>query len=93
MRYRAKVDVNQAEIVAALRKVGRSVIHLSTLGKGIPDLLVSNGSEMWLVEVKNPDVKGYKNEYTEDQKDFYIKWKGKPIVTVYTVDEAIEKTT
>lgn len=30
----ARVDQNQAEIVAALRKAGASVQHLHTIGKG-----------------------------------------------------------
>lgn len=40
MRRATRTDINQAEIVAALRNVGTAVQHLHTLGKGTLDLLV-----------------------------------------------------
>ncbi len=92
MRYRAQVDNNQKEIVDALRKAGRQVIILSTLGGGVPDLLVSSPSEMWLMEVKNPDIKDHKREFTPAQHEFRALWRGKPIITVYDAEQAIEAT-
>lgn len=89
---RPQVDNNQKEIVAALRKAGRQVVILSAVGKGVPDLLVSNPDEMWLMEVKNLNVKDHKHEFTPAQHEFMALWRGKPILTVYTPEQAIEAT-
>ena len=53
-----RVDANQAELVQTLRACGLHIVHLHTLGKGVPDLLVSGYRrqservEALLVEVK-----------------------------------------
>ena len=86
MRLRAKVDLNQREIVDALRRVGRSVLLLHQLGKGIPDLLVGNGEENFLVEVKLG-----KGELTPDQIEFHAQWRG-PVVVARSAEEAIRLT-
>jgi hypothetical protein len=39
---RARVDDNQRQIVAALRKAGASVQHLHAVGQGCPDILVGH---------------------------------------------------
>lgn len=41
MTYARKVDKSQAEIVKALRAVGISVMDLSRVGHGRPDLLLA----------------------------------------------------
>ena len=82
MRLRARVDTNQKEIVTELRKRGFEVIHLHKEGKGVPDLLVSSSGEMWLVEVKS-----LKGKYTMDQLQFFQKWKGKPILTIRSIED------
>jgi hypothetical protein len=40
MKRAAKVDINQKEIVAYLRKIGASVAVMSAVGQGFPDLVV-----------------------------------------------------
>lgn len=53
----SKIDKNQPEIVAALRKEGYTVVILAPLGCGIPDLLVvskTDSSRILLIEVKVP---------------------------------------
>lgn len=87
MRLRARVDSNQKEIVAALRKAGRSVLFLHQLGKGTPDLLVGNGKENILLELK-----AGKGNLTEDQVSFHQTWNG-PIVIARDKEEAIYLTT
>lgn len=52
MRRAAKVDSNQSEIVAALRKLGAAVIITSQL-KNAFDLLVLFQSRIYIVEVKD----------------------------------------
>jgi hypothetical protein len=51
-------DVNQSEIVEALRKAGYELEDLADNGKGIPDLLVESKSHIWvLLEIKAPGGK------------------------------------
>jgi Holliday junction resolvase len=78
----AKVDLNQAEIVAAFRKLGCCVMHMHTLGKGVPDILVARRGRLWLVEVK-----GAKGKLTPDQEEFHAAW---PVHIVRSVDDAIK---
>lgn len=71
MRRAARTDTNHSTIVAAFRKLGCSVLSLASLGRGVPDLLVSLGGITWLVEVKMP-----KGKETGDQIAFISGWKG-----------------
>ena len=79
-----RVDVNQAEIVAALRKVGCSVQHLHELGQGCPDLVVGYRGHNYLLEIKSSD----KAKMTPLEVWWHQEWKGQ-IVRVDTVDEAL----
>jgi Holliday junction resolvase len=83
MRF-GKVDLNQAEIVDALRKVGVSVQSLASLGKGVPDLIAAKGAQCWLIEVKGP-----KGKPTPDQVKWVEAWKG-DVHFVRTVDDALK---
>ena len=82
-----KTDANQASIIATLREVGATVVDLSAVGKGVPDLLVGHRGATYLLEVKN--VKG-KNKTTPDQDVFYAWWRGGPVHIVRTADEALQ---
>ena len=66
MRYAARVDGNQKEIVAALRKEGAYVMHLHQL-KNLFDVLVAYKGEMYAVEIKQWGGKLTKGE-TECKK-------------------------
>ena len=72
MRRRAKVDVNQAEIVDALRKVGAIVTCTHHVGQGFPDLVVSFRGQWFLMEVKQRKAKltpaemGFADEHEAD---------------------------
>ena len=81
-----KTDANQSAIIATLRQVGATVVDLSAVGKGCPDLLVGHRGVTYLLEVKN--VKG-KNRTTPDQDVFYAWWRGAPVAIVRTADEAM----
>ena len=85
MRKIARVDDNQAPIVAALRQAGATVVSLAPIGNGVPDLLVGFAGETILMEVKTP-----KGKHTPDQVHFYELWKGKPIVTTRDPMDAIK---
>ena len=82
-----KKDANQNEIVAALGKVGASVIDASAIGGGFPDLIVGRAGKTYLIEVKNPKTKGKLNAL---QKRWHKDWRGSPVQVVRTVDEALE---
>ena len=84
MRHIRKVDTNQKEIVRALRRVGCTVVDLSDVGRGVPDLLVSRAYRMWLLEVK-----AEKGTITPEQHAWNQRWSGPPPVIVRTVDEAL----
>ena len=81
-----RTDANQSAIMAVLREVGATVVDLSAVGKGCPDLLVGFRGVTYLLEVKN--VKG-KNKTTPDQDVFYAWWRGAPVTIVRTADEAL----
>jgi Holliday junction resolvase len=81
-----KTDANQAAIVAVLREVGASVVDLSAVGKGVPDLLVGYRGRTYLLEVKN---KKGRNRITADQEVFYAWWRGVPPVIVYNENDAL----
>ena len=87
MRRAAKVDLSQAEIVAALRSVGASVWVI-----GLPcDLLVGVAGTTVIVECKS--LIGKKNpkpaDYTKLQTKFMASWNGGPVSTLTDVDGAL----
>lgn len=93
MKFARQRDVNENEIVAALRAAGATVAKLD--GTGVPDLIVSYHGVLTLVEVKNPNAKGggkYNtggSELTSAQVKWWAKWTGKPVAVVHTVAEAL----
>src|SRR5580692_5387117 len=88
MRYAARADGNQPEIVAALRKVGVAVQPLHTIGHGIPDLLCWFGGRMFLVEIKDPTKRKCDRQLTDAQKKWHANWPGE-IHVVETVAQAL----
>ena len=83
-RRAARVDLNQAEIVSALRAHGASVTSLAAVGSGVPDLLVGYLRTNHLLEVKGP-----KGRLTADQEKWMAAWGGSFHV-VRTVKEALD---
>ena len=88
MRRAARVDSNQSEIVAALRKVGASVQPLHTVGQGCPDLLVAFRQTNLLMEVKDGQKPPSARALTEDEKEWIGSWKA-PVFIVNSAEEAI----
>ena len=87
MRYAARVDANQAEIVAALRNAGASVWPI-----GLPvDLMVGLGGKTMLIEVKTLTGKRSPKpaRHTKLQIDFMASWRGGPVATVTDVEGAL----
>ena len=86
--YNKKVDGNHAEIVRGLKEAGRAVLDLARLGFGAPDLLDSDFSDMWLLEVKDEG-----GDLNSNQREWLTCWNGKPVVVVRDLAEAIRATT
>lgn len=83
-----KIDANQPDIVAALRKAGASVQHLHTLGKGCFDLLVGFRQRNFVIEIKNPAQPPSKRRLTPDEQVWAEGWQGQKAV-ISTIDEAL----
>lgn len=88
-RRAAKVDINQREIVSALRAVGAFVQSLAAVGAGVPDLMVGFRGETHLLEVKSRLAKRANGGRTDAQVAWHSLWRGRPVVIVRTVDEAL----
>lgn len=76
MRRKAKNDANQAQVVEGLRKLGYSVLILSRVGEGCPDLLVGNMGRNWLIELKDGSKYPSERKLTPDQETFFSSWRG-----------------
>lgn len=88
MRLRARVDENQKQIVKALRKLGYSVLHLHTLGKGAPDILVGARGRNFLFEIKDGEKYKSQQALTPDEILFHSMWNGQ-VATITTVEQII----
>jgi hypothetical protein len=81
MRYAARVDANQDQIVSALRAAGAYVWII-----GLPvDLLVGYKNHTFLVEVKN----GSKKRLTKLQEDFFNNWSGSTLARIDSPEAAL----
>jgi ribosomal protein S28E/S33 len=85
VRYAARVDGNQAEIVEALRAAGASVEVI-----GLPvDLLVGYMGRTILLEVKNPDTRYGKRGANKNQQEFRTGWRGDVVTLCDGPDSAL----
>ena len=84
MSFPKKVDNNQLDIVKAFRSMGATVLNLSGVGKGCPDLLIGYKNISVLVEVKSKTGK-----FTEPQLKFMEQWRGGAVNRIDSVDGAI----
>lgn len=87
MRRAAKVDENQPEIVAALRKAGALVLPLHAVGQGCPDLLVCFRGRLALLEVKDGNKTASRRTLTPDQVEFHAVW---PVSVVLSPEDALQ---
>lgn len=83
-RYAARVDRNHAAIVSALRACGASVVSLAREGEGCPDILVGHQRQSVLMEIKSAGGK-----LNDTQQEWHSRWRGGPLVTVWTVEDAL----
>ena len=81
-------DVNEKEIVDALRKIGASVSRLKDRdlnARGLPDLLVGYKGKTILIEVKSE-----KGRVNEGQKEWHRNWQGDAAYVVSSADQAVK---
>lgn len=82
-------DRNHRLIVNALRASGASVVDLSAVGGGVPDLLVGRNGATVLLELKDGTAKPSQQRLRPSQVQFFEKWRGGPAHVVKSVDEAL----
>jgi hypothetical protein len=81
MRYAARVDANQIQIVSALRAAGAYVWII-----GLPvDLLVGYKNHTFLVELKS----GPRKRLTKLQADFFENWSGSTLARIDCPEAAL----
>jgi Holliday junction resolvase len=83
--YKKRVDENQKTLVHTFIALGASVLNLSTVGRGCPDLLIGYRGKSVLVEIKSSE----KATYTEPQVKFMQTWRGGAVSRIDSVDAAI----
>ena len=89
MRRANKIDANQNDVVAALRKAGATVRIISQ-GEGIPDLLVGYRGRTALLEVKDGDKPPSARKLTAAEQKFFDEWTGDICMIVESVEDALE---
>jgi hypothetical protein len=89
MRYAARIDANQDQIVSALRAYGATV-RIVTQGNGLPDLLVGYNGQTILMEVKDGNKVPSARKLTEAEQKFFDEWRGGLLAVVNSAEEAIE---
>jgi len=89
MRLRARTDVGQKEIVKALRQLGCSVRVISSVGKGVPDLLCGRQRRNFLLEVKDGRKPLSARQLTPDEQRFKDEWAGQYAI-VESVEDAVD---
>ena len=83
MRWSAKVDANQVEIVRALRQAGATITHLHAVGRGCPDIIAGYNGKNYLLEIKTNA-----GRMTPLEEDFLHTWRGQ-VAVVRTAEEAL----
>lgn len=83
-----RVDANQPDIVRLFRQMGCSVLILSEVGKGCPDICVGYHGQNFLVEIKDGSKPLSKQKLTPDERKFFAEWRGH-VEVIRSVDDVI----
>lgn len=91
VRQAARIDANQPAIVNALRQAGATVQILSHVGKGCPDLLVTDYNyHTGRIEALLVEVKTEKGELTPDEARFFATYPdGGPLIIARSADDVL----
>lgn len=85
-----RVDKNQPQIVAALRKCGFTVWHTHTVGGGFPDLCISRNGHTHLIEVKDGEQPPHLRRLTPLEAEFFTKDQGSRHI-IESLDDVLKK--
>ena len=86
---RGRIDDNQQTIVNILRTTGATVVLLSGVGKGVPDLLVGFRGVTLLMEIKDGKKPPSDRKLTTDQQKWHAEWRGGALAIVDSADSAL----
>lgn len=84
-----RIDENQPEIVKTFRQLGASVLILSNLGKGCPDICCGIFGKNYLFEIKNGKKPPSGQKLTEKESEFFESWKGQ-VKIITSTEQVIE---
>jgi len=90
MRYAARRDRNHSALARELEAHGVAVSDLSRVGGGCPDLVVSYGTKMLLIEVKAPGALRPAGAYRAEVRARQAVWAARHRGLVLTVTSASE---
>lgn len=83
MKYGAKVDGNQRQLVRELRRLpGVSVFPAHAVGGGFPDLVVGYQGRNYLLEIKDPAQPPSGRKLTGPEQRFRDGWRGQYAVVL-----------
>ncbi len=88
-RWAGKKDANHSELVSVFRSLGASVIDLSNIGNGCPDIAIWCHGTWEMVEIKNRNTAYGRKGLNKMQKTF-ADATGARVHVVATQDECIE---
>lgn len=89
-RYAAQTDRNHKDVIRWFLELGCTVVDLSKVGGGCPDLLVGVRGHERLVETKDPKRKPSERKLRPNQSEFFETWAGSKPAKVETHDDVIE---
>jgi len=89
LRRAARTDANHRSIVDGLRRCGYSVLDLSGVGHGCPDICVGYAGLNWLMEIKDGGKPPSARKLTGPEQAFFDLWKGN-VNVVCDLDQALE---
>lgn len=84
MRKKARIDLNQKDIVGHLRTLGATILHTHQLGHGAPDVIAGINGVNVMIEIKSGAAK-----LTPDEKTFHSTWRGY-LAIVRDIDDATQ---
>jgi hypothetical protein len=77
-------DANEREIIEALKAAGCSVLQIDVI-----DLVVGRAGCNFLLEVKDGSLPPSRKRLTDSEANFIRSWRGREVVVVETVEEAL----
>ena len=89
MRRIGRVDDNQPEIVAALRRAGASVAMMHMIGHGLPDILVGFRGVNYVFEIKDASKPLSCRKLTDEEREWHLMWRGQ-VAVIETAEQAMQ---